>query len=205
MALTTATFLHNVARVRELGDEALGEAALDRLLRLAERCMALEAALGADDPGHNVTAAVVRPTESRTKAVWNFSRMGRALLASTGPFEPGVCRVCGCTETTACSIPFSPAVGDELARSVGCSWVEGSNRTLCSRPECVAAGIAVGDVVLPPNCEPPAEIAKFLPEEEPCFICRRKGCDLHAHAPGRHERGWNNLSGLKGPRGWTNR
>lgn len=111
-------------------------------LRL-ERLERLEAALRGD-PGHDVTGAVVKPTHDRTKAVWNWERMGRALLALTGPFEAGTCRVCGCTETTACTVETIEN-DDGLIRGVrACGWVEDTAETLCDAPLCVAAAYAAG-------------------------------------------------------------
>lgn len=116
-----------------------------------ERLAALEAALRGD-PGHDVTGAVCAPTADRTKAVWNWERMGRALLAVTGPFEEGRCRVCGCTETTACS--YRPV--DNRAMTIPCAWVGGSDKTLCDNPECVEAARSVGLVPQPQSgWEPP--------------------------------------------------
>lgn len=39
---------------------------------------------------------------------------------------PGVCRICGCTETTPCLMGVEP-----------CAWIDLA-RTLCSNPRCVA-------------------------------------------------------------------
>jgi hypothetical protein len=119
--------------------------------RLAERAYAMFEALRSE-PSHAVTGAVCRPTQDRTKAVWNWLRMGRALLASTGPFEPGECRVCGCTETTACN---RTCRGDGIG---ACSWIEGSGETLCSNPDCVEAAIGAGKIsqLEPARMNPPA-------------------------------------------------
>jgi hypothetical protein len=51
--------------------------------------------------------------------------------------NPGRCRICGCTETSAC-------VGIPLAKGVvgACSWAD-SSRTLCTNPDCLEkAGVA---------------------------------------------------------------
>lgn len=145
-----------VANCRQVIHNAGDPPYLTRLLRLAERAVELEEVLRADDPGHDVTAAVCTPTQDRTKAVWNFSRMGRALLATVGPFERGVCRVCGCTWITACEVRT-----EEGSRA--CGWWAGTDETLCDRPECLAAAIASGTLT-PPECfVPPPEIAKYLP------------------------------------------
>jgi len=45
----------------------------------------------------------------------------------------GVCRICGCTETTPCYVIHN---GDD-AESFPCSWVDVAE-TLCSNPRCVA-------------------------------------------------------------------
>ncbi len=124
---------------------------LDNVVRLARRALALEAALRGD-PGHDVTSAVVQPTGDRTKAVWNWERMGRALLAITPPFAAEVCRVCGCTETTPCVGPVSRTVSYADGRQPpqimhghgACGWVPGTNHTLCDAPACVEAGLATG-------------------------------------------------------------
>lgn len=42
----------------------------------------------------------------------------------------GVCRVCGCTETTPCAIEIE---GQQAA----CWWIDAA-RTLCSSPSCLA-------------------------------------------------------------------
>lgn len=135
---TTEDFILVVGTRTENGDRLQIKHA-ERLIRLAERGLAIEKALRSD-PGHDVTAAVVEPTQDRTKSVSDWQAMGRALLASTGPFEEGVCRVCGCTETTACSIPL-----DNGGHT--CAWMSGTIETLCSAPDCVAAGLASGMLV----------------------------------------------------------
>ena len=118
---------------------------LHRLVRLAGRAEKLSEALRGD-PGRDVLLAVVRPGADPTKAKWNWARMGRALLASTGPFEKGECRVCGCTENTACN---------RTCRGEGvgaCSWIAETGDTLCSNPDCVEAAIAIG-YAKPPPCK----------------------------------------------------
>lgn len=113
-----------------------------RLYRLAERGEALRVAL-LSDPGHGVTGAVVRPTEDRTKSVSDWLAMGAALLAETGPFEGSVCRVCGCTATTSCSI--AERAGPNSPGWRVCGWAL-EDRTLCGAPRCVEAAIAAGVV-----------------------------------------------------------
>jgi hypothetical protein len=137
-------FLDLVYEVVEEEPEGMGASA--RLYRLGARLHAIAEALRGD-PGHDVTGAVCKPTQDRTKAVWNWQRMGRALLASTGPFEPGECRVCGCTETSPCIIPVERRVSyedgsrpDHNAIGLGaCAWIGGSKQTLCDHPDCVEA------------------------------------------------------------------
>lgn len=51
--------------------------------------------------------------------------------AETVVLKPGVCRFCGCTETTPCTVPI-----DE-GETGPCSWVD-ANATLCTNPNCVA-------------------------------------------------------------------
>lgn len=156
MASTTQWFLDRVHDKMREGDRPnLRET--ERLLRLSERCRALEAALRTD-PGHGVTGAVVRPTEDRTKSVSDWRAMGAALLASTGPFEEGACRVCGCTRITACDVETDHG-------SAACSWVSGTDETLCSAEACVDA----------------AEAAGIVRHESAfdCGICREARCKGH--------------------------
>lgn len=53
---------------------------------------------------------------------------------ATKAIEPGVCRICGCTEDNACVIP-SPRFGE---RSRVCGWADDAH-TLCDAPACLAA------------------------------------------------------------------
>jgi hypothetical protein len=136
MRTTTAEdFLDHCERAIE-GDARLVDRHVTRLVTMGRRLCALEAALRSD-PGHGVTGAVVAPTDIRTKAVADWQAMGRALLSETGPFVPDVCRVCGCTETTACSIPAGKG-------TQACGWVAGTGRTLCDAPACTEAALATG-------------------------------------------------------------
>lgn len=135
-------FLRRAGETIEAG--RVDEPIADRLLLLASRGYALELALRSD-PGHEVTGAVVEPTQDRTKAVSDWLAMGAALLATTGPFENGFCRVCGCTETTACGVP----IDETFSRA--CGWVSGTKfeesdnaRTLCDAPACVEAARSAG-------------------------------------------------------------
>lgn len=128
MTTSTEWFLSTVNQaVRDVGELVPG---ISRLLRLAERGYALERALRVD-PGHGITGVVVSPGDDRTKAVQHWVAMGKAMLASTGPFEPGVCRVCGCTRVTACDVPTDYG-------STACGWAL-ADRTLCDNPDCVIA------------------------------------------------------------------
>lgn len=43
----------------------------------------------------------------------------------------GKCRICGCTQTTPCTVPIDE---DELG---SCWWMD-AGKTLCSNPHCVA-------------------------------------------------------------------
>jgi hypothetical protein len=74
--------------------------------------------------------------------------------AETLALSPGKCRVCGCTDTAACTLlvrdgdialatPISPLSLD-LSRAlppgeeiVNCSWID-PGKTLCSNPRCIA-------------------------------------------------------------------
>lgn len=143
---TTTNFLDHCERVVE-GESRLVDKHVERLIRIGRRYVALEQALRGD-PGHEVTAAVVAPTEDRTKSVADWTAMGRALLASTGPFEAGECRVCGCTETTACDAPTDYG-------SRACGWIEGTGQTLCDAPACAKAGLDSGMLVRVTKVETP--------------------------------------------------
>lgn len=51
--------------------------------------------------------------------------------AETLVLRPGVCRVCGCTETTPCTVPVDDG------ETGPCSWVDAA-ATLCTNPRCLA-------------------------------------------------------------------
>jgi hypothetical protein len=58
------------------------------------------------------------------------------------PLAGGRCKICGCTDTSAC-------VGVPIAKGVfgNCSWVDASH-TLCSKPACLEqAGVAAPELV----------------------------------------------------------
>jgi hypothetical protein len=51
-------------------------------------------------------------------------------------FEPGTCRICGCTDLKPCRMlpdPERPIAGQNL---MNCAWVDKS-RTLCTNPACL--------------------------------------------------------------------
>jgi hypothetical protein len=121
----------------QFAEDAETDLGLGRLVRMGKRLQAIAEALR-EDPGHGITGAVCKPTQDRTKAVYNWLRMGRALLADVGPFEPGECRVCGCTELDPCD----KAAGTGAAWT-SCGWAL-SNRTLCDSRTCVEAAASVG-------------------------------------------------------------
>jgi len=47
--------------------------------------------------------------------------------------QSGVCRICGCTESTPCAIEM----GDEEETLGACWWID-ARKTLCSNPKCLA-------------------------------------------------------------------
>lgn len=219
MTTTNDAFLDGVSRKSsDCLPLDLGEAM--RLVRLAERGLALEAALRGD-PGHDVTEAVVEPGDDRTKSVCDWQAMGRALLASTGPFEQGVCRVCGCTRVTACDVPKrfpikSPGRPDRVRfvdGSTACGWIEGTGQTLCDAPDCVKAGFDSEMIVRITSIETSTlEVdGEFEPlppvsnEERECAPMAKVAGSDATLAPGRHDRGWRSASGVETARGWTNR
>lgn len=116
-------------------DEPISNDMLSRLLAVARRGEAIATAFRLRAIPHEVSEAVVRPGQDRTKAVDDFVAMGRALLAYAGPFIPGTCRVCGCGESTACSYSI-------FGSPYTCSWIDGTGHTICSNPDClIAAGL----------------------------------------------------------------
>lgn len=57
--------------------------------------------------------------------------------SSTLVLKPGVCRFCGCTETTACEVQVDvdEATGTPIMEP--CGWAD-KEGTLCSNPQCLA-------------------------------------------------------------------
>lgn len=56
---------------------------------------------------------------------------------------PGKCRICGCTETRACSIatPGRGGIAPGYTGTRACGWTD-ETRTLCDNPNCLAAARA---------------------------------------------------------------
>lgn len=48
--------------------------------------------------------------------------------------QPGVCRVCGCTESRGCLFDAGDGSGEEIS---ACWWID-EKKTLCSNPTCLA-------------------------------------------------------------------
>jgi hypothetical protein len=106
----------------------------DELAGAADQCLALllQATLAALD------AAGVLPDEHERRRL----RIAIADYVDDAPGAPGRCRICGCTETSACvGIPIREG------HFANCSWAD-SSQTLCTNPVCLEkAGAPVQELV----------------------------------------------------------
>lgn len=106
----------------------------DDLAGAAEQCLAplLQATLAALD------AAGVLPDEPERRAL----RAAIADYVDEPQGTPGRCRICGCTEISACvGIPVREGV------FANCSWAD-ATRTLCTNPVCLdKAGVPAPELV----------------------------------------------------------